>query len=66
MQTTRQFRLDKAARKSGGDKYAEITPSGEKPIMEFTYVNQSVSRPSGATQPVPVLVITIDNLVQTN
>ena len=63
MQITRQFKLDKAARKSGGDKYAELTPTGERPIMEFTYVNQSVSRPAGSTQPVPVLVITVDNLL---
>ena len=58
--TKRIFKLDQPARKSGGDRYEEITQPSEQPMMGRTYVNQSVSRPAGRTQPVPTLTITIE------
>ena len=58
--TKRIFKLDQPARKSGGDRYEEITQPGEQPMMGRTYVNQSVSRPGGRAQPVPAIAITIE------
>ena len=44
MKKTRIFRLERPARKSGGDRYEELVPKGAKPIMNQTYVDQSMSR----------------------
>lgn len=59
MKLTHKFNLEKPARKSGGDKYAEEIPTGEPTMMEFTYVNQAVSRTGGI--PKPTLFITISD-----
>jgi len=52
------FLIEKEARKSGGDRYKEVVPTGEPTMMGSTYVNQAVSRPNG--QPVTKLEITIE------
>lgn len=57
MHISRNFTLERPARRSGGDRYEEQVPVGEEPIMGMTYVNQSISRISGS--PVNELTITI-------
>lgn len=57
MQLTRKFKLERPARKSGGDRYAELVPPNEPQMMGSTYVDQSLSRESG--NPAEFLTITI-------
>ena len=63
MKTTRLFTLDRPARKAGGDRYQERVPEGQKPIMNQTYVDQSVSRSEGSA-PLSFLEISIETEVK--
>jgi len=57
MKITRKFTLERPARKRGGDLYLEDFKHDELPIMQQTYVHQSVSRSGGI--PATVLYITV-------
>jgi len=57
---THTFLLEREARKSGGDRYKEIVPTGDPTMMGSTYINQHISRPNGARDPLPRVDITIE------
>lgn len=57
MKVTRTFKLERPARKSGGDRYAQ-TGQG-KSIAQVVYIDQDVSRPDGG-RPVDTLEITVE------
>lgn len=45
MKETRTLKLERPARKGGGDRYEEIVPAGKSPIVGMLYINQNFSRP---------------------
>lgn len=44
MKKTKEYLLDRPARKAGGDRYIEQLQVNEVPMMETAYVDQSMSR----------------------
>jgi len=58
MKMTRKYMLERPARKAGGDRYIEQAGTGETPMMETAYVNQSVSRVDGTPKQMLWLTIT--------
>ena len=58
MKETREFTLERPARKSGGDRYTE-TLQGQA-LIGTLYVNQIASRPNQGQTPLQKIKITIE------
>jgi len=59
MKLKRTFTLEKAAGRSGGDRYLEVVPAGEYPMMGSTYLNQWVTRSTGTPEPELVIEVSV-------
>jgi len=61
MNQTRKFEVERLARKSGGDRYQEVVPTGEQPMIGTLYVNQSVTRTAGMALQTLYVTISTDS-----
>ena len=59
MKTTRIFKLERAARKSGGDRYMQLPGEGAS-ISATIYIDQETSR-GARGKPLETLTITVES-----
>jgi hypothetical protein len=59
MKLKRTFTLEKAASRSGGDRYLEQVPPGDLPMMGSTYLNQWVTRSTGLPEPELIIEVSV-------
>ena len=55
-----KFKLERPARKSGGDRYTEENQEGVQPVIGTLYVNQHVTRSAGI--PASQLFVTVSTV----